>query len=70
MSESTVKPKSVAVKKIPKKPVVFKVGKWNPDTELVDEEIEKCGNPAMPDFSCCKVCNMRNLHRAVNRGDS
>ena len=65
-----VAPKKAAVKKAePKKPEVFKAGKWNPDTELIEGEVEKCGESKMPDYSCCKVCNMRNLHRAVNKGD-
>ena len=50
-------------------PIVFKAGKWNPDTELVDSEVEKNGKSKMPDYFCCKVCNMRNLHRAVNNND-
>ena len=50
-------------------PIVFKAGKWNPDTELVDSEVEKSGKSKMPDYFCCKVCNMRNLHRAVNNND-
>ena len=51
-------------------PTVFKAGKWNPDTEIVEEEIEKFGNSSEPDFSCSKLSNMRNLHRAVNIGDA
>lgn len=54
------------VKQPPKKPVVFKAGKWNPETVLVETELEKCGRDMVPEFSCCTVCNMRNLHRAVN----
>jgi len=42
-SES-VKEEPKPKKKAPKKPVVFKAGKWNPDTVLVENEIEKCGN--------------------------
>ena len=49
---------------------MFKAGKWNPDTELVEDEIEKCGKLPVPDFSCCSVRNMRNLHRAVNTNDA
>lgn len=51
-------------------PTVFKAGKWNPDTELVELEVEKCGDSPEPDFSCCRLCNLRNLHRAVNIGDA
>ena len=58
------------MKKAPKRPIVFKAGKWNPDTELVEEEVEKCGKRPVPDFDCCSVCNMRNLHRAVNTNDA
>ena len=36
--------KAPAKKPAPKKPVVFKAGKWNPDTELVEEEVEKSGD--------------------------
>lgn len=48
---------------------MFKAGKWNPDTELVEEENEKCSKSLMPSYTCCKVCNLRNLHRAVNIRD-
>lgn len=51
-------------------PDVFKAGKWNPETEIVEEEIEKCGNSKEPEYSCCKICNMRNLHRAIEIGDA
>ena len=64
-SKTTVKKKAT-----PKKPVVFKAGKWNPDTELVEFEMEKFGHSSDIDYSCCKLCNLRNLHRAVNRGDA
>ena len=40
-------------KKAVKRPTVFKAGKWNPDTVLVEEEIEKCGKSSEPDYSCC-----------------
>lgn len=52
-------------KKAPKKPVVFKAGKWNPDTVLVEDELEKMGDHP-PEYNCCTVCNLRNLHRAVH----
>jgi hypothetical protein len=29
------------VRKPPKKPTEFKVGKWNPDTEIIENESEK-----------------------------
>ena len=61
-----VKPKA---KKAPKLPTVFKAGKWNPDTVLVEEETEKCGDSRTADYGCCLVCNMRNLHRAVHNDD-
>ena len=51
-------------------PTVFKAGKWNPETELVEEEIEKCGNSKEPLYNCCLLCNMRNLHRAIDIGDA
>ena len=62
-----VKPKA---KKAPKLPTVFKAGKWNPDTVLVEEETEKCGDSRTADYGCCLVCNMRNLHRAVHNDDA
>ena len=48
---------------------MFKAGKWNPDTVLVEDEVEKSGKSAMPMYGCSKVCNMRNYHRAVNNND-
>ena len=47
-------------------PTVFKAGKWNPSTELVEEEAEKLGGTGAPDYSGSMVSNLRNLHRAVN----
>ena len=64
-SKTTVKKKPP-----PKMPTVFKAGKWNPDTEIVENETEKCGDSSEPDYSCCKLCNLRNLHRAVNTGNA
>ena len=61
--------KAPPAKKVPPKPTVFKAGKWNPDTVLVDTEVEKAGDSSEPDYSCCKFCNLRNLHRAVNSWD-
>ena len=57
-------------KKPPVMPKVFKAGKWNPETVLVEEEIEKCGESRSPQYNCCKVCNLRNLHRAVDNDDA
>ena len=57
-------------KKAPKRPTVYKAGKWNPDTELVMDEVEKCGASPDPDFNCCQSCNMKNLHRAINNNDA
>ena len=69
-SEQVVETKKKApVKKVVKMPTVFKAGKWNPTTELVEVDIEKEGKMDKPDFSCCKLCNMRNLHRAVHTDD-
>jgi len=54
-------------KKAPKKPVAFKAGKWNPDTELLtkDHEIEHFGDSLSPIYTCCLRCNNRNVIRAI-----
>lgn len=62
--------KKGATKKVPAKPTVFKAGKWNPETVLVEEEPEKCGKSKEPEYHCCVICNMRNLHRAVDNDDA
>jgi len=48
-------------------PVVFKKGKWNPETEVLESrhEIERCGTSNEPIYNCCVRCNTRNLIRAV-----
>lgn len=33
---------------------------------IVETELEKCGRDKESEYNCCLVCNMRNLHRAVN----
>ena len=66
----TVIEKKTKAKKPPAMPKVFKAGKWNPETVLVEEEIEKCGESRSPQYNCCKMCNLRNLHRAVENDDA
>ena len=55
------------IKKTAKMPVVFKKGKWNPDTQVLEkkDEIERCGPSNQPIYNCCVRCNTRNLIRAV-----
>lgn len=45
----------------------FKVGKWNPDTVIVDpkQEVERNGQSDNMIHKCCVRCNCRNLVRAV-----
>ena len=62
-------PKAPKKKAASKKPPVFKAGKENPSTVIVENEIEKHGKFAEPEFSCCNLCNLKNLHRAVNTND-
>jgi hypothetical protein len=52
-------------KKLPKKPTEFKVGKWNPNTEIVEKEFEKLDDNDDVQFKCCLKCNSRNVMRAV-----
>ena len=52
-------------KKPPKKPTEFKVGKWNPNTEIVETEVEKLDDSDNVQFNCCLKCNARNVIRAV-----
>ena len=49
-----------------KKPLKFKLGTWNPDTVLVEEEFEKLGHSEEPNFETGHHCNTRNLIRAIN----
>jgi hypothetical protein len=58
---------SAKPKKAPKKPVEFKAGKWNPDTELLTKqhEIEHFGPSESPIYTCCLRCNNRNVIRAI-----
>lgn len=54
-----------AARKPPKKPTEFKAGKWNPDTEIVDDEVEKLNDADDVQFNCCLKCNARNVMRAI-----
>jgi len=58
---------SKPARKPAKKPVVFKIGKWNPDTVLMkrEEEIEHFDLSDSPIYRCCVRCNCRNIIRAV-----
>lgn len=60
--EKIVKPK---VKKPPKRPTVFKKGKWNPDIELVDIDKYKEGETNDLYLDCCIRCNNKNIIRAA-----
>ena len=70
--EQAIPQAPVVVKKVVKKPVVFKLGKWNPDTVLLDEseEIERHSNAKTPIFNCCISCNARNVIRAVETNNA
>lgn len=65
-SEKVTEEVKIKAKPQPKMPTVFKAGKWNPATELIEVEAEKLGGEGSPDFSGCIKSNLRNLHRAVN----
>ena len=54
-------------KAVPKpKPKVFKLGTWNPDTVIVEEEIEKFGTSDEPNYETSHRANTRNIIRAIN----
>jgi len=65
-SEEEVKQVKPRKKPTPKKPVVFKLGKWNPDTVIVEEEPEKMLDSDELITNCCLSCNTRNIQRAIN----
>ncbi len=69
-SEEVKVTKKQPVKKVAAKPTEFKAGKWNPSTVLLEEDIELCGKMEEPDFDCCKLCNLKNLHRAVDSNNA
>lgn len=62
--EVQVKPKKPA-----KKPTVFKLGKWNPDTEIVEVENDMEDPSKHPIYDCCLACNRANVFRAINNND-
>ncbi len=68
--EQTIKV-SAKPKKAPKKPVEFKAGKWNPETELLtkEHEIEHYGTSESAIFTCCLRCNNRNVIRAIENNN-
>jgi hypothetical protein len=43
----------------------LKIGKWNPNTVIVEDEVEKLSRKPEPIFSCCLSCNIRNVCRAI-----
>lgn len=64
------KVKTSSAKKAPSsrkapKPPVYKKGKINPNVELVEFSEQYEGNSPIPDFTCCKKCNNKELLRAV-----
>ena len=60
------RPASQSAKKVSTKPAVFKLGKWNPNTEIVETEIEKHGPSAEPEYGTGHRNNTRNVIRAIN----
>jgi hypothetical protein len=55
----------VKVKKAPKMPVVFKLGKWNPETILLERDDVYEDPSTEADMNCCHRCNARHIYRAV-----
>lgn len=51
--------------KQPKWKEVLKIGKWNPNTVIVQDEVEKLSRNPEPLFKCCLSCNIRNVYRAI-----
>jgi hypothetical protein len=47
------------------KPQVFKLGKWNPDIQIVDFDPAKTGSEKDIRRLCCKRCSAKNIHRAI-----
>lgn len=64
--EKIVKPKA---KKAPKKPTVFKKGRWNPDIELVKIDKFFESEDDEPFLNCCIRCNNKNVIRAAETGN-
>ena len=56
-------------KKAPKKPKLYKKGKWNPDYERIDEDKYKEGKSSELQFDCCIRCNNKNVIRACNNNN-
>ena len=56
-------------KKAPKKPKVYKKGKWNPDIEVLEEDKYKEGKGNELFLECCVRCNNKNVIRACNTGN-
>ena len=56
-------------KPAPKKPTVFKLGKWNPDIEIIQEDKERDSEVAEISRECCTRCSNRNVHRAALTGN-
>ena len=57
--------KQEPAKKSPPKPQVLKIGKWNPDVELISFEEVKESKSNNYIFNCCTRCNNRNIVRAA-----
>ena len=47
------------------KPKEYKRGVWNPDIELITEELHKTSTDSNIDTSCCMACSSKNIVRAV-----
>jgi hypothetical protein len=61
--------KNTKVAKEPKWKSVLKIGKWNPNTKLIETEAEKSAKNSSPVYSCCLACNVRNVYRAIETRD-
>lgn len=62
---SAPKKKPAVKKEKPPKPQVYKLGKWNPDIEIIDIDPAKTGNEKEIRRVCCKRCSAKNIHRAI-----
>ena len=51
--------------KEPKWKDVLKIGKWNPNTKIIEVEDEKTHPNPHPLYNCCLDCNNRNIYRAI-----
>lgn len=66
-TEESVVKVTLKQRKPPKKPIVFKAGKWNPETQLLttEDELERFGHSESGVYTCCLRCNNRNAIRSI-----